>query len=205
MSSYGFIGGASTELARWPFPSSYASQYFCALRSEYGSPFFRRSALDRCRVGDWLFRPPLSGVFLGFLAPIFILCVARGSLYKCTPPISPLKANCTSCAFASSSSFEGGALVLATLARKHARKAPGFVDVVSRATRTALVAPLAIPWARDVATKVGTRNLAVVISVAAARPNLSSISHQLRQTIFEFWNADPTYLEGEDGPRRREV
>ena len=78
------------------------------------------------------------------------------------------------------------------------------VDVAG-GKRTALVALLAIPSPRCSVRKVGTHNLTVVISAAAARAYPSPVSRQLRQTISELWPAHLTYLEGDDGLRRRRV
>ena len=105
----------------------------------------------------------------------------------------------------SGSPFEEGALALATLPLRNARDALVNVVAAPRAKRTALVALLAIPWSRDRVKEVGTRNLAAVISAAEPMPYLFSISWHLRQTLFELQSADLTYLEGKDGPRRKDA
>ena len=74
-----------------------------------------------------------------------------------------------------------------------------FLRVCPQARRTAVVAFLAAPWAKDLIRKVGTRNLTVALSARAARLFLSDISRHLRQTIFELWRADLSFLEGGDG------
>ena len=96
-----------------------------------------------------------------------------------------------------SSSFEEGALALARLAFKNARGAPVNADVASEAKRTLIGALPAIPRAMDPAKEATTCNLAVAISAAKVRRFLSSIPRECRQTIFELWRADLTYLEGE--------
>ena len=53
--------------------------------------------------------------------------------------------------------------------------------------------------------RVETHNLTVGISAAAAKPYLSPVSRQFRQTIFELRNAALTSLGGGDGIRRRDV
>ena len=73
------------------------------------------------------------------------------------------------------------------------------MDVASEAKRAALAALLAIPCPRDPFKKARTLHLAVVISVAAARPHLSPISRRRRGAIFELGHADPTDPGGEDG------
>ena len=81
--------------------------------------------------------------------------------------------------------FDVGAESLGRMALKNAREAHVNVDVAPRAKRAAGVAPLPIPWLRDLMRKVRTPNLTLGISATAACPFLSDISRQLRQTIFE--------------------
>ena len=97
--------------------------------------------------------------------------------------------------------FEEGALAHARLVLKNYPGARVNVDVATEAKRTAFVLYLAIPRTRDLADGAGIRNLAVVISAAAAKPDVSRISRQLRQTTFELWRADLIFLEGEGGLR----
>ena len=80
-----------------------------------------------------------------------------------------------------SSLSKEGALALAILAFTNARGALVNVDAAPHEKRMALEAPLAVPSTRDLARQVGTRNLAAVVSAAAARPYPSLISRQLRQ------------------------
>ena len=79
------------------------------------------------------------------------------------------------------------------------------IDGTHEGNRAALVAPLAIPWAGNLVTWAGTRRVAVVFSAAAARRNLSPISRQLRQTVFNRCLADLTYLEGGEFLLRRDA
>ena len=97
--------------------------------------------------------------------------------------------------FMSSPLFTEGGLSLASPSPKDARGALVDADVVSREKRTALVALLAISWARAVVKRAGTYNLTVVIWTTDDRPYLAP--------FYEFWHAELTCLEGGGGLRLR--
>ena len=99
---------------------------------------------------------------------LLLLPRVRSSLCVYTPFIPPPKANRISSEFTSGPPIEEGALALAKLVPGNDRAAPVNVDVAPHARRTALVALVAIPWSRNVVKRVGTSNLTVVISAAAA-------------------------------------
>ena len=88
---------------------------------------------------------------------------------------------------------------------KNSREAIGDADVDSGAKRTEVAALRATPGCRGLMKEVGIRHLAVVISAAAARPHLSSISPRFRQTICGLGHMDLTFSEWEDGSFRRNV
>ena len=101
--------------------------------------------------------------------------------------------------------FGAGAESFARTPLRNARSALVNLDAALSGKRGAVVAPLAIPWSRDLVKKVGTRNPTGVIPSAAARPFLSPVARQLRQTAFELWHSDFSYSEGGDGRLGREV
>ena len=80
--SYGFREGAATGPPRTISPRSWAFTYFRAQPSEYGLLFSRRSALDWYLLGDWLFRPQLSGNLVNLFISICFFCVGRAYLYE---------------------------------------------------------------------------------------------------------------------------
>ena len=138
---------------------------------------------------------------------ITLLCIPQPFVRMhthCPVSSSPQKQTVPPPEFTSSPLFEKGAPALARLAVKNVREAVDNVDV-ARDKRAALVALLKIPWPMGSVQKVGTHNISVAIPAPAARPYLFLASRQLRKTVFEVRRAHLTYLEWDNGPRRRHV
>lgn len=91
------------------------------------------------------------------------------------------------------------------MALKCARAELVDARVSSEAKRTAAAALLAIPWLKNLIREVGTRNLTVLLAATAARPLLPDFLRHLRQTVFWFWRANLSYLEGNDGRLSRDA
>ena len=98
--------------------------------------------------------------------------------------------------------FEEGSFALARGALPNAPEALANADVGAGAERTAVVAPLAPPWATDLIRKIGTLRRAAVVYAAVPRPYLASSSRQLQQTIFDLRRADLTFVERGGGALR---